>query len=101
MAAIFHIVEVINRKYNYIKTIHGKGNIKGMEKYFEIFFNIAYLIVVWILVIKMNNRKKLLVPSYKREGILILSAFFLLALGDTGHVGFRVLAFVSGGLEKN
>jgi hypothetical protein len=45
-----------------------------MEKYFEIFFNIAYLIVIWILVIKMNNRKRLLMPKYRREGILILSA---------------------------
>ena len=71
-----------------------EGAHKGMEKYFEIFFNIAYLIVVWILVIKMNNRKKLLMPRYRREGILILSAFFLLALGDTGHVGFRVLALL-------
>lgn len=72
-----------------------------MEKYFEIIFNIAYLIVVWILVIKMNNRKKFLVPQQRSEGILILEAFFLLALGDTGHVGFRVWAFISGGLEKN
>ena len=30
-----------------------------------------------------------------------LLAFFLLALGDTGHVGFRVVAFVNGGLESN
>jgi hypothetical protein len=41
------------------------------------------------------------VSRYRCEGILILWAFFLLALGDTGHVGFRVMAFISGGLEKN
>ena len=28
-------------------------------------------------------------------------AFLLLALGDTGHVGFRVVAYALGGLEKN
>ena len=28
-------------------------------------------------------------------------AFVLLALGDTGHVGFRVLAYSLGGLEEN
>jgi hypothetical protein len=28
-------------------------------------------------------------------------AFFLLALGDTGHVGFRVMAYFSGGLDSN
>jgi FtsH-binding integral membrane protein len=28
-------------------------------------------------------------------------AFFLLALGDTGHVGFRVAAYALGGLEQN
>jgi hypothetical protein len=27
--------------------------------------------------------------------------FFLLALGDTGHVGFRVVAYLAGGLEAN
>lgn len=28
-------------------------------------------------------------------------AFFLLAFGDTGHVGFRVVAYLRGGLEEN
>ena len=30
-----------------------------------------------------------------------LWAFLLLAIGDTGHVGFRVLAYAKGGLENN
>jgi hypothetical protein len=35
----------------------------------------------------------------RRVANLVLWAFALLALGDTGHVGFRVLAYAQGGLE--
>jgi hypothetical protein len=34
------------------------------------------------------------------ESYLACWAFFLLALGDTGHVGFRVAAYALGGMEK-
>ncbi len=41
-----------------------------------------------------DTKEKLITLRY-------LLAFFLLALGDSGHVGFRVIAFFNGGLEQN
>ena len=66
----------------------------------EIIFNVTYLIVVWGLVIAMLRRRSYIPVTEKRLTNLFIWAFGLLALGDTGHVGFRVLAFVLGGLEK-
>lgn len=37
----------------------------------------------------------------KQIALRFLLAFFLLALGDTGHVGFRVMAYFGGGLDLN
>lgn len=67
----------------------------------ELVFNIAYLLTIWTMVVLMliqltksaENHK----PLFKR----ILWMFALLALGDTGHVGFRVFAIMNGGLEAN
>jgi len=67
----------------------------------EIIFDVLYLLTIWILVILMFRKKENLSTENKKIGILFLSAFFLLALGDTGHVGFRVLAFATGGLDAN
>ena len=67
----------------------------------EIGFNILYLIVIWTMVIIMTRRlhevtsKKIPVANRFRW------AFLLLAIGDTGHVGFRVVAYAFGGLEVN
>ena len=39
-------------------------------------------------------------PENQRVAQLVRWAFALLALGDTGHVGFRVLAYAQGDLEE-
>lgn len=64
----------------------------------EITFNIAYLITVWGLVIVMFQRHRFLPEEEKSLRAYIIGAFALLALGDTGHVGFRVLAYARGDL---
>lgn len=67
----------------------------------EIGFNVLYLIVVWVMVYLMTRH----LPEVSAENYPIANrfrwAFLLLALGDTGHVGFRVLAYALGGLEQN
>ena len=67
----------------------------------EIGFNVLYLIVVWAMVYLMTKR----LPEVSTENYPIANrfrwAFLLLALGDTGHVGFRVIAYALGGLEQN
>lgn len=65
----------------------------------EISFNIVYLIIIYFFVIFMALRY----TKTKEKDITkrFLLAFFLLAFGDTGHVGFRVIAFLNGGLESN
>ena len=65
----------------------------------EISFNIVYLIIIYIFVILMTIR--LDITREKNITKRFVLAFFLLALGDTGHVGFRVIAFLNGGLENN
>ncbi len=74
---------------------------ENMRMYVEIGFNVVYLVVIWILVSIMSGRmgevKAINLPVANR----FRWAFFLLALGDTGHVGFRVIAYWLGGLEKN
>ena len=55
----------------------------------EISFNIVYLIAVWGIVIAMTLQKDRVAPENRRVADRRY-AFALLALGDTGHVGFRV-----------
>jgi hypothetical protein len=69
------------------------------QMWMEISFNILYLIVVWGLVVSMFRRMPELTGDHRRLARLAAWAFALLALGDTGHVGFRVLAYALGGLE--
>ncbi len=66
----------------------------------EIIFNIAYLIAVWAIVILMTVQRDRVAPQDRRVAALGRWAFFLLALGDTGHVGFRVWAYSTGSLES-
>ena len=66
----------------------------------EISFNVLYLIVVWGLVLAMIRRQPGVPDEDKPVTSLFIWAFALLALGDTGHVGFRVLAYASGDLES-
>lgn len=65
----------------------------------EVSFNLAYLVVVWGLVIAMVRRDWAVAPADRRVARLVRWAFTALALGDTGHVGFRVLAYAQGDLE--
>lgn len=67
----------------------------------EISFNVFYLIVVWWLVIVMISRRELVTTKDQKVASLIMWAFFLLGLGDIGHVGFRVVAFAMGGLDAS
>lgn len=70
-------------------------------QWMEIIFDLTYLVAVWILTILMYKNWDKLTPENKTVGKLFTLAFFLLALGDTGHVGFRVPAHLLGGLEAN
>lgn len=72
---------------------------EAMRMWVEISFNIAYLIVVWWLVALMALRMDTVAPDDRPTAKRMMWAFALLALGDTGHVGFRVLAYALGGLE--
>jgi hypothetical protein len=65
----------------------------------EVTFNVAYLVVVWGLVLAMARREWAVAPEDQRVARLVKWAFAALALGDTGHVGFRVLAYARGDLE--
>lgn len=65
----------------------------------EITFNVAYLLVIWALVIAMVHRRAAVAPDDRHVAGWITGAFALLALGDTGHVGFRVVAYALGDLE--
>ena len=58
----------------------------------EIAFNVLYLVVIWGLVIAMTVNRERVASENRRVADLARWMFFLLALGDTGHVGFRVLA---------
>jgi hypothetical protein len=64
----------------------------------EVSFNVSYLIVIWGLVIAMIRRQPDVPEADKPVSKLFIWAFALLALGDTGHVGFRVLAYAMDGL---
>ncbi len=70
-----------------------------MRMWVEISFNVTYLIVVWGLVATMARQRARVAPTDQALAGRFLWAFALLALGDTGHVGFRVLAYSLGSLE--
>ncbi len=73
---------------------------ESTRMWMEITFNVAYLIVVWGLVMAMIRRQPHVPEENKPVTSLFIWAFALLALGDTGHVGFRVLAYAGGNLES-
>jgi hypothetical protein len=66
----------------------------------EFVFNIFYLVGIYALVAAMSGRMRSIEDP---KGLLarFRAGFLLLALGDTGHVGFRVIAYARGGLEGN
>lgn len=67
----------------------------------EIGFNIIYLLTIYLLVILMFRKHGKDDYSNRPGAKAFIWAFLLLAIGDTGHVGFRVLAYANGGLENN
>jgi hypothetical protein len=74
---------------------------ESVRMWMEITFNIAYLVVVWGLVIAMFIRRRGVEPENRPVASLVMKAFALLAIGDTGHVGFRVLAYALGDLQAS
>ncbi len=70
-----------------------------VRMWIEVLFNVAYLVAIWGLVIAMRRNQSRVAAADRRVADRFLWAFTLLALGDTGHVGFRVLAYALGGLE--
>jgi len=66
---------------------------------FESSFNILYLALVWALVVLMTRHLSTVAEKDRPTAGLIRIAFILLAAGDTGHVGFRVLGYLLGGLD--
>ncbi|MCX7695482.1 MAG: hypothetical protein N2Z71_07255 [Caloramator sp.] len=72
-------------------------SLRGMT---EIIFNISYLILIWLIVFKMMLNREKLKYNDRKVGEYLLLSFFLLALGDTGHVGFRAYAYILGGVDK-
>ena len=72
---------------------------ESMRMTAEIGFNVLYLIGIWWLVAKMIRKKDQVSADDQQIAGYFRWAFLLLAAGDTGHVGFRVLAYALGGLE--
>lgn len=71
------------------------------QAWMEIAFDLAYLVTIWSLVVVMVRRQRLLRPNERHLTKLIIAAFALLGLGDTGHVGLRVLAYRTGELQTD
>ena len=74
---------------------------ESLRMWVEVLFNISYLIVIWSLVAAMWVRRGTVGGQEQPVARRLLWAFALLGLGDTGHVGFRVLAYALGGLDAN
>lgn len=72
---------------------------ESLRMWVEIGFNILYLITIYALTIAMFVNARRVAPENSRLAAFFRWAFLLLALGDTGHVGFRVLAYSMGGLD--
>lgn len=68
-------------------------------QWMEIGFNVSYLAVISALVAMMSARLAGADASQRELLRRFRDGFFLLALGDFGHVGFRVVALLRGGLE--
>ncbi len=74
---------------------------EAVRTWVEVGFNITYLVVVWSLVGSMFLRRAQVSAKDLPLARRVMAAFALLALGDSGHVGFRVVAYATGGLEAN
>lgn len=67
---------------------------------FETLFDVIYLLLVWGMVILMTVKMSKVNEADRKTANWIRLAFILLAAGDTGHVGFRVLAQLTHTLDK-
>jgi hypothetical protein len=67
----------------------------------EIGFNSAYLITIWGLVVVMVAQQSRVDENQHQLARYFFYAFALLALGDTGHVGFRIVGYSLGNLEAS
>ncbi|GAP18840.1 hypothetical protein [Levilinea saccharolytica] len=74
---------------------------ENVRVWVEVVFNVSYLVVIWGLVLRMTQRRGEVAEADRAVANRLRWAFALLALGDTGHVGFRVVAYALGGLEAN
>jgi len=72
---------------------------ESLRMWIEVVFNVSYLCVVWLLVVMMMRRRDRLPVRTAVYARPFMWAFALLALGDTGHVGFRVVAYALGDLD--
>ena len=64
----------------------------------EVGFDVAYLVAIWVLVAVMIRRFGRVSKADQPVAKWVLIAFGLLALGDTGHVGMRVVAYAMGNI---
>jgi hypothetical protein len=64
----------------------------------EIIFDVSYLAAVWALVVLMVRGRARVPAADWPVAKCVVWAFALLALGDSGHVGFRVVAYALGNL---
>jgi hypothetical protein len=67
----------------------------------EIGFNLLYLLTIYLITGLMIRMYFSPVIEKQPGAGAFLMAFVLLALGDTGHVGFRLVAYARGGLDQN
>ncbi|WBW96791.1 hypothetical protein [Oceanirhabdus sp. W0125-5] len=72
-----------------------------MKEIMETLFNIVYLVTLWIVVFNMFKNTARLNSKETKLGKLVAWTFALLAIGDTGHVGFRVVAYFKDGLAES
>ena len=67
----------------------------------ELIFDAIYLVVIWTIVFRMYGKMPTLPDDRLPLARTLALAFALLGLGDTAHVGFRIVAHLTGGVEAN
>ena len=67
----------------------------------ELLFDAIYLVVIWAIVFRMYGKMRMLPDDRLPLARTLALAFALLGLGDTAHVGFRIVAHLRGGVEAN
>ena len=72
---------------------------QAVGRVIELGFDGLYLLSLWLLVIGQNRRLGSLEGQARRAARALVLAFSLLALGDSAHVGFRLLGLAHGPLQ--